>query len=255
MARLQTFFFCSFFLLSGICARAGSITNVNISSYASNYCCWNPPESTALEAGVSNTGSGLTFTDSSADYVAVGFVPQFSGYYSGSVTIATGDATVLSSDVDVNALINLLNGGTGDQVTIIFTNSLSQTATFTLVDGATVRDYHNQNNGGDTLTGSGTGVMAVNWWNDGVTDNNGDGSVEPDLRLDAQTFLLPSSWAGTTLTSMEIQYAGNNSSDAVLSGFQIDDLGGVASTPEPSTLALAAVSLLTLGALARRRRA
>ena len=255
MARLQTLFFCSFLLLSGICARAGSIFNVDISSYSTNFCCWSTPESTAVEGGVSNTGSTLTFSDPNADYVAVGFVAPFSGYHSGSVTIDTGDTNLLSSIVDVNTLINLFNGQSGDQATITFTNSLSQTDVFTLTDGATVRDYHNNNNGGDTLTGTGTGVTAVNWWNNGVIDTNGDGSVEPDQRLDAQTFVLPSGWAGTTLTSMEIQYAGTHSDDAVLSAFQIDDLGGSSPIPDPSTLGLVAASLVTLGAFARRRKA
>jgi hypothetical protein len=253
MARLQTVFFCSLLLLSGICARASSTFNVDISSYSTNYCCWGTPESTALEGGVSNTGSLLTFSDPNADYVAVGHVAPFSGYYSGSVTIDTGDANLLSSNVDVNTLINLFNGQSGDQVTITFTNSLSQTYVVTLTVGATVRDYHNNDNGVDTLTGTGTGVTAVNWWNNGVIDDNGDTSVEPDQRLDAQTFVLPADWAGTTLTSMEIQYAGTNSDDAVLSAFQIEDLGGSSPTPEPSTLALVAASLVTLGVLARRR--
>jgi hypothetical protein len=50
---------------------------------------------------------------------------------------------------------------------------------------------------------------------------------------------------------MEIQYAGANSDDAVLSAFQIADLGGSSPAPEPSTLALVAASLVTLGAFAR----
>jgi hypothetical protein len=255
MARLQKVFFCALFLLFGICVRASSVFNVNISSYSTNFCCWSTPESTAVEAGVSNTGSLLTFSDPGANYVAVGNVQPFSGYYSGSVTIATGDSNVLSSNVDVNTLINLFNGQSGDQAAITFTNSLSQTAVFTLTAGATVRDYHNNDNGADTLTGTGIGVTAVNWWNNGVIDVNGDMSVEPDQRLDAQTFVLPSGWAGTTLTSMEIQYAGTNSDDAVLSALQIDDLGGSSQVPEPSTLALAAASLVTFGAFARRRKA
>lgn len=224
-------------------ASADTVFNVDLSSYATNYCCWPTPESTALEGGVSNTGSTLTFSDPSADYVAVGSTPPFSGYYSGSVTIDTNDSNVLSDNVTVNTLLNLFNGQTGNDVTITFTNSLNQTAIFTLVEGATIRDYHNNDNGADTLTGTGTGISAINWWNDGVLDTNGDSSIEPDLRLDAQTFTLPSLWAGTTLTSMEITYAGDNSSDAVLSAFQVDDIGGIV-TPEPSTVLLVGAGLL-----------
>jgi hypothetical protein len=238
-------------LTAGFHAKADTVFNVDLSSYYTPWSSWNPPVAAGAESTTGNTGSGLSFSDPTGENVTVGYVTPFSNYWPGSVTISTGDANTLSSDVEVNTLINLFNGSTGNQVTVVFTNSDSATDTVTLSIGQTVRDYHDNNNGLDGLTGTGTGVTAVNWWNNGVSSTDGD----PQFRLDAQTFLLPSSWAGTTLTSMELIYPTANGNQATLSAFQIDDLGGVTSpTPEPSSLILAGAGFLSVVFLRRWRR-
>jgi len=238
-------------LTAGFRANADTVFNVDLSSYYTPWSSWNPPVAAGSESITGNTGSGLSFSDPSGENVTVGFVTPFSNYWPGSVTIATGDANPLSSDVQVNTLINLFNGSTGNQVTVVFTNSDSATDMFTLSVGQTVRDYHDNDNGLDGLTGTGTGVTAVNWWNNGVSETDSD----PQFRLDAQTFLLPSSWAGTTLTSMELIYPTANGNQATLSAFQIDDLGGATSpVPEPSSVILAGAGFLSVVLLRRRHR-
>ena len=237
-------------LAAGFRANADTVFNVDLSSYYTPWSTWTPTVAAGAESVTGNTGSGLSFNDPTGENVTVGFVTPFSNYWNGSVTIATGDATPLSSDAEVNTLINLFNGNTGNQVTVVFTNSDSATDTLTLSIGQTVRDYHDNNNGLDGLTGTGTGVTAVNWWNDGVTSADSD----PNFRLDAQSFLLPSSWAGTTLTSMELIYPTANGNQATLSAFQIDDLSGTTSpTPEPSSLILAGAGSLSVVFLRRRK--
>ncbi len=247
---LRVFALAAMALTAGFQAKADTVFNVDLSSYYTPWSSWTPPVAAGSESGNGNTGSGLSFSDPSGENVTVGFVTQFSNYWPGSVTIPTGDTNALSNDAEVNTLINLFNGNSGDEVTVIFTNSDSATDTFTLSVGETVRDYHDNNNGVDGLTGTGSGVTAVNWWNDGVAEN--DGSTQ--FRLDAQSFLLPSSWAGTTLTSMELIYPTANGNQATLSAFQIDDPGGTGSpAPEPSSWILAGAGLLSAGVLRRGR--
>jgi hypothetical protein len=238
-------------LTAGFRAKADTVFNVDLSSYYTPWSSWTSATATGSESITGNTGSGLSFSDPGGENVTVGFVTQFSNYWPGSVTISTGDANPLSSDVEVNTLINLFDGSSGNQVTLVFTNSDSATDTFTLSIDQTVRDYHDNNNGLDGLTGTGSGVTAVNWWNNEVSETDGD----PQYRLDAQTFLLPSSWAGTTLTSMELIYPTANGNQATLSAFQIDDLGGADSpTPEPSSLIMAGAALLSAVLLGRKGR-
>lgn len=230
-------------VLSCTAARANTVTNVDLSSYFNG--SWTTsinwpsvPNGSAItdgvESGTGNAGTGLAFNDPTGQYVLAG-TPESISF----------PAIALTGDSVVNSLFNLRFGPTNPTVT--FTNSLGQSAMFNLINGATIRDYYNDDHV-NTLTGIGTGVTAENWWS--TQDAGADADGEPSERLDAQTFTLPSSWAGTGLNGITIF---NSNGDTVLSALQVD-ADDPPPVPEPPSGALLVTGLIGLCMFGWRRR-
>jgi PEP-CTERM motif len=230
-------------VVGGMSARANTITNVDLSAYYTSP--WNSTDqangdqiNAALMAGTGSTGTGITFSDPGGELVPVRPMNTVS---------ITGLSIALNANAKVNSLINNFFG-TADLVeaTVTFTNSNSQTATYSLVGDQTTRDYNNyiytnDLSGSNSTPGLGA-VTAQEWW------NNGDGGQ----RLDVQTFVLPSSWAGSDLSTVTIVDPTTGDWD-VLSALRVDE-GTPATTPEPGSLALLAIGLVTLCGIGISRR-
>lgn len=232
---------------------AATTTHVDLSSYYNGSWSGNsfngPEIATALEGGTGNAGTGITFSDPTGAWVA----PQTEVQQ----TLLFAPVS-LTSDSSVDALFNEFDGPAG--LTVVFTNSANQTATYTLESGATARDFNNLFFY-DTLTGSGTGVSAQVWWSTQDAGKNGNG--EPSQRLDAQTFTLPTSWGGTDLTGMSFVAFGpmidGDPGTGVLSALNVNAMavGPITSVPEPNDLGVFGAGLAAVGALVvfdRRRR-
>jgi hypothetical protein len=229
-------------------SHAGTITDLSLSSYTTGTWGSNQVNGTAIAgtATSGNAGSGITFGDFNGNYVEIG--PDATTNTS-PLTITFASSVALNNDAVVNTLINLFFGQPAVDATITFKNSSSAQAQFSLVGNQTVRDYNNGNyvNG---LSGSNTNpsdgqVTAQTWSN-----YTGSGTS----RLDAQTFVLPSSWGGTSLVSMTISnpYTATNTNDVVLSAVQVNDQ--TAAVPEPMSLALLLVGMGGAAAATATRR-
>ena len=169
-----------------------------------------------------STGTGITFGDWNGSYVETG--PDI-GISSRTLNLG---AVLLPGDPAVNALFNTFYGASGQvNAVVVFTNSAGQTATYTLIGNQTIRDY-NQNTftndlEGYNLNAAYSNVSTQNWWNNVGSPANGHGGQ----RLDVVTFILPSSWAGTTLVSMVITnptpLSSGDTDDVALSALQVDN--------------------------------
>lgn len=230
-------------LLCSAGAHAGTVTDISI-PYGGGTL--NPPGNWATQingpsivsAPISgNTATGITFAN---------WAGSFNEIDPGMSRTFTFTPVALTSNSEVNSLLSTFYGSTAVEVDLTFTNSAGLTATYGLVGDETIRDYNN-NVFTDDLPGyniaPGLGaVTAQNWW------NNGQGQ-----RLDVQTFLLPSAWAGTKLTSISLSDPADSGGVDILSALQVADASSTAVTPEPSSLALLSTGLLTAGGLLHRR--
>jgi hypothetical protein len=241
--------------------RADTITTVDLSTACGGSCyngSWSselngPAIQTGAESGTGNTGSGLTFNDPTGQFDEVGWD-----------TAQTFNVNVaLTSNSAVDSLMNMFYGNATPgftEATVTMTNSLGATETYDLDSQDTIRDYNddgfaNGQSGSNPPNAGGT-VTAQAWWSTLDGGSNADG--QPSQRLDAQTFVLPASWAGTNLTSIEVSVGYDGSfpvGDVAVSGFDVTNIGSSTSpVPEPSSISFLMVGLLGAALLFRRHR-
>ena len=237
-------------LASGdLIASADSVSDVNLCGLVScgGWTSANQANGNQIAAAptTGNTGTGITFGNYNGSFLAICGTSDSCSYVGGA-TITLSSPILLNSNAVVNTLINNFYG-TANFVegVVTFTNSNNQTAVFSLVGDQTVRDYNNyiytnalQGYNSNSSLGA---VTAQEWWNNG---SNGQ-------RLDVQTFVLPSSWAGTSLDSIQISNPASFDWD-VLSAIQVDDRTVSVAAPEPSAMAL--VFAAGVGLLVFRKR-
>ncbi len=229
-------------------AHADTVTNI---AFAYGGGALNPPGDWATQInGASivsaptsgNTGTGIVFSNWSG---------HFNEIDNGVTRTFTFSPIALTSSAEVNSLLNTFYGATSLEASVSFKNNMGATANYGLTGDQTIRDYNsnfytNDLPGENTNPGLGA-VTAKNWWNNGLGQ-----------RLDLQTFVLPSSWAGTNLTSMTITDPANSGAVDILSALQVDDVTSPpppppTPTPEPSSIGLFGTGLLAITGLIRRR--
>lgn len=134
-------------------------------------------------------------------------------------------------------LINTLWGASGTFQTVTFNATGGLSASFGLAGNIDVRDYFQ-----NTFTNSINGTTTEQVFNVGPR------------RLDRQTFVLPTSFAGETLTSVVFTDTGAfGTSRLALTALTIDSAS--AAVPEPASWAMLIAGFGLVGATLRRRRA
>jgi hypothetical protein len=118
-----------------------------------------------------------------------------------------------------------------DIATLEFFGAGGAFASFDLVEGANIRDHYD------------------GYYCNTIADGTPSASFDGGVRLDRQTFVLPTSFAGDTLT--QISFIGTSTS--ALAGAAFLAAMTVESVPEPSSLILCAIAAISLMAYAWRR--
>jgi PEP-CTERM motif len=236
-------------------ANADTISNISLASYYNASWSTEINGSQIVAAAASgNTGTGLSFSDYNGQYVFVGPDAPSSPH---STTIdLSSDSLLLNNNSTVNALMNLIYGEDGALDSIVeFTDSHGDSITVDMTGNNSIRDYNNNlsDDHSNGLSGSDPGVTAQMWWDNCASPTACSPSVNYQ-RLDAQTFVLPASWAGYDLTSMIITdpYTGGQQNDIALSALQLDVGPPTGSTPEPGSFVLLAAGLSGIGVFGRR---
>jgi len=131
-------------------------------------------------------------------------------------------------------LMDSVWGAGGENVgSIIVTGGHGETATLTLTEGVNIRDCHNDG----FENGISDPTVVSTYFANGVTTP----STDATMRLDRQELVLPSTFNGDTIASIDFQgtalgYGG----DAFLAGLTLE------SVPEPSASVLLAVGIAAL---------
>jgi hypothetical protein len=153
-----------------------------------------------------------------------------------TININTPDV-VVGASTTFYSLINSAFGVNGQAIgdlTLNFSNG--STYVYDLTEGDNVRDHYD-------------GV-----YNNVATNVYGTATYGSD-RLDAQQIVLPSSYAGLTLTSITLDNNNTGNGDAFIAAFTGEGVTAVTGgVPEPATWAMMVGGLGLVGATIRRRR-
>lgn len=216
-------------------ASAGSFTTVNVADYVNSSVQFNP----------------ATFPTGSTDGNQGAGIPFEISLYNGSVgnwSATPGqqnNPAVDVLDVKVNAPGNetfyaLLNNGFGtpglNEYDLTFKATNGASVTFQSIGGVDTRDY-NQNYFTNTISGS-----TVPWFNNDLGQ-----------RIDMREFTLPASFAGDTISDFVITQT-SPGDNALFWGLTYGT-GPATATPEPISVLLSGIGLLTIGVVGVKRRA
>jgi PEP-CTERM motif len=224
-------------------AGLASSVAVDLSSYANGSWC-NVSGGTMYGCASLPTGqqtyNGETFNIANGPNGNAWFSSVAAGNGAGTVSLTI--QTNVTNAVTVKTLMNTFWGQSGTSYdSITFQGTGGATFSENLTGNNTLRDYNNY------------------VWTNSIVQPTTTAWTDVSQRFDEQTFVLPASFQGQTLTSITITDWGNDMfSRAFLAALTVDTLStpnADPTTPEPGTLALVGVSLLGVGAFFRRKSA